>query len=182
VACATCHHDLTDVRGWVAGFPKVKPLPPPHTRVMTLLQANAEAVARHYRLPDALPAATAITAYLTALGADRPLSPGMSPGQPVFPARMRELDESVRRGASVFVARCGSCHRPAEVAPAVHTFPRVSHARAQSLETFLADHRASGRPLDWAGQEVADVVAHLVAGLAGGPGGARTEQARQEGP
>ncbi|HEV8456790.1 MAG TPA: glycosyltransferase, partial [Methylomirabilota bacterium] len=182
VACATCHHDLTDVRGWMAGFPKVKPSPPPHTRVMTLLQANAEAVARHYRLPDALPAATAITAYLTALGADLPISPGMSPGQPVFPARIRALDESVRRGASVFAARCRSCHRPPEVAPAVLTFPRVSHDRAQSLETFLADHRPSGRPLDWAGQEMADVVAHLVAGLAGRPVAARMEQARQEGP
>jgi len=47
VACATCHHDPALTRGWAAGFPKVKPLPPPHTRVMTLLQANAEAVARH---------------------------------------------------------------------------------------------------------------------------------------
>ncbi|MBI2468305.1 MAG: hypothetical protein HYV62_10910, partial [Candidatus Rokubacteria bacterium] len=47
VACATCHWDASLTRGWAAGFPKVKPLPPPHTRVMTLLQANAEAVARH---------------------------------------------------------------------------------------------------------------------------------------
>ena len=89
---------MTDVRGWAAGFPKVKPLPPPHTRVMTLLQANVEAVARHYRRPDALPVATAITAYLTALGADLPVSPGMSPGQPVFPERIRQLrDRALKR-------------------------------------------------------------------------------------
>jgi mono/diheme cytochrome c family protein len=178
VACATCHHDVTDVRGWAAGFPKVKPLPPPHTRVMTLLQANAEAVARHYRLPNALPAATAITAYLTALGADLPVSPGMSPGQAVFPERIRQLDASVGRGASVFTSRCDSCHRSAEIAPAVLAFPRAS----QPLETFLAGHRPSSRPLDWAGQEVADVVAYLVSHLAGRPVGGRTEQARTETP
>ncbi len=130
---------------------------------MTLLQANAEAVARHYRLPDALPAATAVTAYLTALGADLPPSPGMSPGQPMFPERIRQLNASVRRGASVFTERCDSCHRSARVAPAALRFPRVS----QPLETFLAGHRPSGRPLDWAGQEVADVVAYLVSCIAG---------------
>lgn len=41
VACATCHFDPSLVRGLAAGFPKVQPLPPPHGRVMTLLQANA---------------------------------------------------------------------------------------------------------------------------------------------
>jgi len=178
VACATCHHDSTEVRGWAAGFPKVKPLPPPHTRVMTLLQANAEAVARHYRLTEALPAATAITAYLTALGADLPLSPGMSPGQPVFPDRIRQLDASVGRGASVFTARCDSCHRAAEVAPAVLAHPRAS----RPLETFLAGHRLSGRPLDWAGQEVADVVAYLVSRMAGRPVGGRAKPAGKETP
>ncbi len=182
VACATCHHDLMDVRGWAAGFPKVKPLPPPHTRVMTLLQANAEAVARHYRLPDARPAATAITAYLTALGADLPVSPGMSPGQAVFPERLRLLEASVTRGASLFGARCGDCHRPAEVAPAVGMFPRMSQGRPQSLETFLVCHRSTGRPLDWEGQEVADIAAYLVSHLAGRPVGARMEHAQKENP
>jgi cellulose synthase/poly-beta-1,6-N-acetylglucosamine synthase-like glycosyltransferase/mono/diheme cytochrome c family protein len=178
VACATCHHDLAAVRGWAAGFPKVKPFPPPHTRVMTLLQANAEAVARHYRRPDPLPMATAITAYLTELGAGLPVSPGVSPGQPVFPERIRQLEASVDRGASVFIARCGSCHRSAEVAPAVGTFPR-GH---QALETFLAGHRPSGPPLDWAGQDVADVVAYLVARMAGRPVGGRPAQTRKEIP
>src|SRR3989304_360824 len=89
VACATCHRDPAKTRGWAASFPKFKPLPPPHARVMTLLQANAEAVARHYGLPDPLTAATAITAFLTSLGADVPISPGLSAGQPVFPTRMR---------------------------------------------------------------------------------------------
>ncbi|MGH7418254.1 MAG: c-type cytochrome, partial [Candidatus Rokuibacteriota bacterium] len=165
VACATCHHDETDARGWAAGFPKVKPLPPPHTRVMTLLQANAEAVARHYRLPDALPAATAITAYLTTLGADLPVSPGISSGQPVFAERIRQLEASVERGTAVFGARCDSCHQPARIAPATRMFPRMSRGQAQSLEIFLVSHRPSGRPLDWAGQEVADVVAYLVSRL-----------------
>ncbi len=182
VACATCHHDVMDVRGWAAGFPKVKPLPPPHTRVMTLLQANAEAVARHYRLPDARPAATAITAYLTALGADLPISPGMSPGQAVFPERLRLLEASVTQGAALFGARCGDCHRPAEVAPAVGMFPRMSQGWPQSLETFLVGHRSTGRPLDWAGQEVADIAAYLVSHLAGRPVGARMEHAQKENP
>src|SRR5713101_4240083 len=75
VACATCHDDTGATRSWAAGFPKLRPLPPPHARVMTLLQATAEAVARHYRLADPVPAATAITAYLTALGQDVPVSP-----------------------------------------------------------------------------------------------------------
>jgi cellulose synthase/poly-beta-1,6-N-acetylglucosamine synthase-like glycosyltransferase/cytochrome c553 len=182
VACATCHHDLTEVRGWAAGFPKVKPLPPPHTRVMTLLQANAEAVARHYRLADALTAATAITAYVTTLGADLPVSPGMSPGQPVFPERIRMLEASVKRGASAFIARCGSCHQPDEVAPAASRFPRMSGEQGQSLETFLACHPTSGRPLDWAGQETADIVAYLVSHLAGRPAGLQTEQTHEGKP
>jgi cytochrome c553 len=180
VACATCHHDPMETRGWAAGFPKVKPLPPPHTRVMTLLQANAEAVARHYRLPDALPAATAITAYLTTLGADLPVSPGISPGQPVFAERIRQLEASVERGAFVFSARCGSCHQPDEIAPAAQTFPRTSRGQAEPLEIFLVSHRPSGRPLDWAGPEMADVVAYLVSRRAGWP--VRTEQARKENP
>jgi cytochrome c553 len=175
VACATCHHDPADARGWAAGFPKMKPLPPPHTRVMTLLQANAEAVARHYRLPDVLPAATAITAYQTALGADLPVSPGMSPGQPVFPDRIRQLEANVTRGASAFSTRCGSCHQPAEVAPAARMFPRMSRGLPESLEKFLASHRPSDPPLDWAGQETADAVAYLVSHLAAQPVRARKE-------
>ena len=87
VACATCHHEPAETRGWAASFPKFKPQPPPHARVMTLLQANAEAVRRHYRLVDPRPVATAITAYLTTHGAGVPLSPGVVAGQPVFPAR-----------------------------------------------------------------------------------------------
>jgi cytochrome c553 len=175
VACATCHHDPAEVRGWAGGFPKVKPLPPPHTRVMTFLQANAEAVARHYRLPVALPVATAITAYLSALGADLPVSPGISPGQPVFLERIRELEASVTRGVSAFSARCGFCHQPSEIAPAARMFPRMSRGQPESLETFLVRHRPSRRPLDWSGQETADVLAYLASHLAGQPVRARKE-------
>jgi mono/diheme cytochrome c family protein len=139
-------------------------------------------VAHHYQLANALTAATAITAYLTALGADLPISPGMSPGQPVFRERIRLLEASVKRGASLFGVRCGACHRPTEVAPAVRIFPRMSRGRPQSLETFLVDHRPSGRPLDWAGREVADIAAYLVSHLAGRPVGARLEHAQKEHP
>ena len=185
VACATCHHDPMATRSWAASFPKVKPLPPPHSRVMTLLQANAEAIARHYGLLDALPAATAITAYLTTLGADLPMSPGISAGQPVFPERIRQLEASVGRGASAFQARCGACHRPAAIAPATRMFPRMSNGQPQSLEAFLLSHRPPGRPLDWAGQEMADLVAYVVSQLAGrprGPDTARVEPVRKEHP
>jgi len=149
---------------------------------MTLLQANAEAVGRHYSMPDALTVATAITAYLVALGADLPISPGMSPGQPVFPERIRQLEASAKRGAAVFSARCGSCHQAAAAASAAWMFPRTSRGEPQSLETFLVSHRPSGRPLDWAGREMADVVAHLVSHLAGRPVATRMEQVRKENP
>src|SRR2546422_5179025 len=33
VACATCHHDPDETRGWAASFPKYRPLPPPEGRV-----------------------------------------------------------------------------------------------------------------------------------------------------
>jgi len=182
VACATCHRDPAKTRGWAASFPKFKPLPPPHSRVMTLLQANTEAVSRHYRLPDPLPAATAITAYLTSLGADVPISPGVSAGQPVFPTRMQQLATSVVRGERLYSRRCGQCHNPATVAPSVTTFPRVVGGRAESLEGFLARHQLVGQPLAWDGAAMADVIAYLMSHLAGRPVGLQTKRALQEGP
>ena len=182
VACATCHRDPAKTRGWAASFPKFKPLPPPHSRVMTLLQANTEAVSRHYRLPDPLSAATAITAYLTSLGADVPISPGVSAGQPVFPTRMQQLATSVVRGERLYTRRCGQCHNPATVAPSVTTFPRVVGGRAESLEGFLARHQLVGQPLAWDGAAMADVIAYLMSHLAGRPVGLQTKRALQEGP
>ena len=182
VACATCHDDTAATRSWAASFPKLKPLPPPHARVMTLLQANAEAVARHYRLADPVPAATAITAYLTALGQDVPVSPGISAGQPVFPERIRQLRASVERGQGVFAERCADCHRGAEVATSVRMFPRVRRERAESLESFPSSHRSRGAPLRWDGQAMADLAAHLMSHLGGQPPGSSTEQAKQEKP
>lgn len=182
VACATCHHDPALTRGWAAGFPKVKPLPPPHTRVMTLLQANAEAVALHYRMADPRPAATAITAYLTALGMDLPLSPGISPGQPTFPERIRELAASVTRGRGIFARQCGECHRPSAMAASVRAFPRVRDGQAESLESFLEGHGSSRRPLAWDGQPMADVVAFLVSQLAGRPFVREAERGPKEQP
>src|SRR5439155_198517 len=102
VACATCHHDPDETRGWAASFPKYRPLPPPEGRVMTLLQANAEAVQRHYGLSDPERAAFAITAYLTSRGSGMPVSPGIVAGQPVFEGRLRALADGLgtpaRRG------------------------------------------------------------------------------------
>jgi mono/diheme cytochrome c family protein len=180
VACATCHDDSPAVHGWAPSFPKLRPLPPPHARVMTLLQANAEAVTLHYRIEDPLPAATAITAYLTALAGDRPVSPGVDPGQPTFPDRLRQLRASVGRGARSFGSRCGSCHRPADVAPATRRFPRSGSQPPQSLETFLAGHRPSRPPLDWSDPEMADLVAYLVSHLAGQPLGSPTKSTGKE--
>lgn len=182
VACATCHYDPALARGWAPAFPKVKPLPRPHTRVMTLLQANAEAVARHYRLPDPRAAATAITAYLMALGADLPISPGVSPGEPVFPERIRRLELSVQRGRGLFGRRCAGCHDEAAVARATRAFPRLRDGRAESVESFLERHHVRGLPLAWDGQAVADLLAHLASTLAGQPVGHHPAPATKENP
>lgn len=169
VACVTCHHDPEAVRGWAASFPKLRPLPPPHARVMTLVQANAEAVALHYRLPDPRRAAIAIAAYLTALGADLPLSPGIAPGQPVFPERLARLRASVKRGERVFASRCAGCHRPTDAAAWLPAFPRWRDDRPESIEGFLENHHPHHPRLRWDGQPVADLIAALAAALGGRP-------------
>jgi cytochrome c553 len=180
VACATCHFDPATTRGWAASFPKVRPLPPPYSRVMTLVQANAEAVARHYGLEDPQPAATAITAYLTTLGADTVISPGVSAGQPVFPERMARLAASVTRGEGLYTRRCENCHAAAEAAERVPAFPRLRGGRAESLESFLEDHHPRPPRLRWDSQEVADLLAALVARLAGRPLGDPAVVGREE--
>ena len=172
VACATCHHDTGAVRAWAASFPKVKPLPPPDTRVMTLLQANAEAVARHYRPRDPRPAAAAITAYLGALGAGVPVSPGLALGQPVLPKRLLTLAASVARGRARYGRECSVCHDARAPAPAAAWFPREVDGRVEWLEDFLAEHAARARGkerLAWDAPEMADLVAYLVSHLAGRP-------------
>lgn len=182
VACATCHHDPATVRGWAASFPKLKPLPPPHARVMTLMQANAEAVARHYRVADPRHGATAITAYLTALGAETVVSPGVAAGQPVFAERIAALAASVQRGDRLFGPQCGPCHRPAEVAARLRGFPRLRVGRAESVESFLETHHPTGPPLRWESQAAADLLAALVARLAGRPLGGPGIAIRKESP
>ncbi len=163
VACATCHHDPAETRGWAASFPKFKPLPPPHARVMTLLQANAEAVERHYGHADPRPAATAITAYLAAQAAGFPRTPGVAAGQPVFPARLRALAKSVARGRGLYARHCAACHTPPAIAPALATFPRTRGGRAESLEGFLEHHARPGEALAWDGPAMADLAAYLTA-------------------
>ena len=167
VACATCHHEPAETRGWAASFPKFKAQPPPHARVMTLLQANAEAVRRHYRLADPRPVATAITAYLTTLGAGMPLSPGVVAGQPVFPTRLRALGESVARGRQLYARRCATCHAAPAIASAVAAFPRGREGRAESLEEFLDRHALPRGLLPWDSPSMADVIGYLVAARAG---------------
>jgi hypothetical protein len=162
VACATCHHDPALVRPWATSFPKFRPLPPPHARVMTLLQANAEAVARHYRLADPRPAATAITAYLVWLGEGLPVTPGISAGQPVFTPRMRQLALGAARGRTLYAARCAGCHDVSRLAPAIGRFPRFDEGQGLSLESFVERHHPRGEPLLWDGQAMADLVAYLM--------------------
>jgi cytochrome c553 len=163
VACATCHHEAADTRGWAASFPKFKPLPPPHARVMTLLQANAEAVRRHYRVVDPLPVATAITAYLTMHGMGVPLSPGSVAGQPVFPARLRALSQSVGRGRRLYANRCAACHESGTIGASIAAFPRIRGRGAESLEDFLDRHSTPRGRLPWDSPAMADVVSYLVA-------------------
>jgi mono/diheme cytochrome c family protein len=127
---------------------------------MTLFQANAEAVTRHYRLRDPRRAAAAITAYLTAQGAGVPLSPGISAGQPVFPERLQALAASVRRGRAVYARRCEGCHRAGDMAQSLATGPRVVGDRVESLEEFLEYHRGE-QPLAWDSQAIADLIAYF---------------------
>ena len=148
VACATCHHDPDATRGWAASFPKVRPLPPPHTRVMTLLQATAEAVARHYRPRDPRPAAIAISAFLTARGVGLPITPGVAPDQPVFPTRMRALAESVERGRALYARRCGACHDATAIAPGAGGFLRTTATSRRSSSS----RDTARRPPDPVGQ------------------------------
>ncbi len=169
VACAACHPDPAATRGWAASFPKVKPMPPPYTRVMTLLQTNAEAVARHYRVEDPLPAATALTASLTWHGLGLPIAPGVSPGQPVFPERMRALAASVARGDRLYDSRCARCHDAGETASAARGFPRVVSGRVETLESFLDGHSASSQALPWDSPAMADLNAYLMSRIAGRP-------------
>jgi mono/diheme cytochrome c family protein len=163
VACATCHHDPEAVRGWAASFPKVRPLPPPHARVMTLLQATAEAVTRHYRPVDPRPAAIAISAFLTARGVGLPITPGLAPGEPRFPARLRALADSVERGRRLYGRRCASCHVSTALAPWEGFVARTP------AELFLEGHRPAGRPLPWNSPAMADLLAYLVAQRVGQP-------------
>lgn len=171
VACATCHHDRDETREWAASFPKFRPLPPPEGRVMTLLQANAEAVRRHYGLGDPEQPAVAITAYLISRGMGVPVSPGIVSGQPTFDGRIRALEKSVGRGERLFAHRCDSCHAPSAAARAAFRFPRASAGRVESLERFLGRHRSERSPLGWDDQPTADIIAFLMSTLTGQPVG-----------
>jgi mono/diheme cytochrome c family protein len=173
VACATCHHDTALTRAWAGGFPKWKPAPPPHARVMTLLQANAEAVRLHYGLVRPEHVATAITAYLAAQARGTAITPGRSVGQPAFPERLRALAASSQRGHRLFEARCSRCHQATKIAPIVIGFPRLRHGTVESVEAFIERHAAS-TALSWNSSAMADLVAyltgHMAGRLLGGPG------------
>lgn len=173
VACGTCHHDPGEVGEWVASFPKFRPLPPPHGRVMTLLQANAEAVRTHYRHVDPLPAATAITAFVTIQGTGRPPTPGVTPGQPTFPQRLSALAQIAADGRALFARRCAACHAPDAIAPVLREFPRVRHGPAESLERFLETHAG----LAWDSTEATQVIAYLAVGSRG-----RAPRSQEEAP
>jgi mono/diheme cytochrome c family protein len=177
VACATCHHDPDETRRWAASFPKYRALRPPDGRVMTLLQANAEAVRRHYELRDPERAAVAITAYLTSRGADVPVTPGMVEAEPVFEPRRQALAASVARGERLYARRCGGCHAAATVASGLTRFPRVVDGQAQSLERFVARHGLGLPRSGWNSAPIADVIAFLMSHLVGHPVGGRPETA-----
>jgi mono/diheme cytochrome c family protein len=166
VACVTCHYAPDATRAWAGSFPKVRPLPPPHARVMTLLQATAEAVTRHYGPMDPRPAAIAISAFLVARGVGLPITPGVTPDQPVFPTRMRMLAESVERGRTLYARRCGACHDPATIAPRAGGFLRTT---AEPAETFLERHRPAGPPISWNSLAMADLLAYLLSHRMGEP-------------
>jgi mono/diheme cytochrome c family protein len=134
---------------------------------MTLHQANAEAVRRHYRVADPRAMATAITAYLTVHGGDVPLSPGIAAGQPAFPARLQALAESVARGRRLYASGCAGCHEAGAIGAVTAGFPRVHERGAESLEDFLDRHATPRGWLPWDSPRMADLVSYLVAERAG---------------
>jgi cellulose synthase/poly-beta-1,6-N-acetylglucosamine synthase-like glycosyltransferase len=167
VACVTCHHDADEVARWAASFPKFKPGPSPDARVMTLWQANVGAVARHYRGSEASAAATAITVYLTAQGAHRPITPGIVVGRPVFEARMQALAASVARGQRHYATRCARCHTLGAVVAAAGDLQRQLRVHGEPIEAFLAQHQEAGHRLAWDSVAVADLMAYFVGRRAG---------------
>jgi mono/diheme cytochrome c family protein len=118
---------------------------------------------------------------LTAQAAGVPISPGISVGQPVFPARMQALAGSVLRGKHLYAGRCGHCHKPFDLAPSATAFPRVVKGRAESLEGFIERHQPLQPPLAWDGQATADIMAYLMSQAPGRPIGHHTYQASTEG-
>jgi cytochrome c len=120
-------------------------------------------VRRHYRLVDPRPVATAITAYLTTHGAGVPVSPGVVVGQPMFPARLRALGESIARGRRLYAEGCAACHEAPAIVSGITDFPRMRGQRVELLEDFLDRHAAPRRPLPWDSPAMADVVSYLAA-------------------
>ena len=163
VACATCHFDPLAIREWAASFPKVRPEAPPQSRVVTLLQANAASIGLHYRIEDSLPAATAITAFLRAMGGSVPVRPGVARGQPIIPSRLERLRASTRRGGDLLAGRCARCHDVQQLALLAATFPRAKPGAPESFEAFVGKHA----DLAWDGPEMADLSAQLFARLEG---------------
>ena len=163
VSCASCHFDPLAIREWAASFPKVRPDAPPHSRVVTLLQANASAIRLHYRVEEPLPEATAITAFLRAMGGSIPVSPGVARGQPIIPSRLDRLRASARRGRDLLAIRCASCHQAQQLALLAGRFPRETPGVAESFESFVGRHAG----LPWDGPEMADLSAQLFARLEG---------------
>lgn len=167
VACATCHRGRAETDGWVASFPKWRPLPPPHARVMTLTQALAEAAERHYPAADRQRVAVALAAYLTARAAGVTISPGVAPDQLVFPHRLAALAASAERGARRFARRCAACHPAEDVAPAVVRWWALVRRAGDAPERFLERHPPDGPRPAWDSAETADVLAYLVGRQAG---------------
>jgi len=118
---------------WMAAsFPKYRPLPL-RGSCMTLFQANAEAVQRHYRLPT-LSGRPRDHAYLTSHGAGTPISPELSRQPSSRP--LRALAESVAL-ANALRRWCRSCTTPA---PSLRraAFSSRWNGQVESLERFSA--------------------------------------------
>jgi len=186
IACATCHFDGVEFEEWATSFPKVRPMPPPFTRVMTLQQAVGESVATHYRIPPGSrnrQVSRAITAYLSWTGEGRPFTPGVAARQPVFPHRMAALRESIARGRAHVERSCAGCHADfARFGEVAATFPRVPRAGAavMTLEEYLQDHTGPA----WDSPEAADIAAFVTARAQGRilqPGGTLQPQQPTEG-
>ncbi|MBI2370603.1 MAG: hypothetical protein HYV08_10305 [Deltaproteobacteria bacterium] len=173
LACAVCHPDASMVRGWASGYPAAWLSDGDRDfRVKTLAEVIAGAVQGHLGLalsPDH-EAVRDLEAFLAWQGDGARLRPGVSGINRPAEGWLAELQGSVERGRSRFVAACGRCHGPGVLAGAAAGFPAVvTGAGVLGLDAFIARHARAELAASWSRPELADLTAYVVSLSKGWP-------------